>query len=375
MSHFLRSRVNGTASMSCEPMTGSSTTNVLVVDAEPAMRAYICECLTRQASYRCTGVGSPQEAVDIARANTVDVALLDFSMPGENGFPLARLLRDEFRDLPVVLITGTRSFDAAVEAMRIGVLDYLLSPFALADLSDAVDRATAWRREALRARGEGTDLHRQITERATRLRETFSEHVVASPAALNALLERLNQRNPGTLAHARRVSTLSAPVAVALGIGEPMLGSIEKAALLHDLGKIAIPDTVIHKPGPLTADEFAIVRRHAQIGHDIAAAVPFLRPAAEIILATHERYDGTGYPRGLLGEAIPIGARVIAAVDVFDALTSSRVYRDPMCVDRANAELVRGAGSYFDPDVVAAWFQCVDQFEATAGLWNAPGTS
>jgi response regulator RpfG family c-di-GMP phosphodiesterase len=337
--HAPRSRASGTASRDPNPTILSAIPNILIVDDEPDVRDYICECLARQASYRCTGVGSPREALAAARANAVDVALLDLSMPEEDGITLARRLRQEVRDLPVVLITGTQSFDAAVEAMRIGVLDYLLKPFAMPDLVDAVGRAVAWRRSALRARHEGVELERQIAERAVYLREAFSEHTVATSAALAALLETLNQRNPEALAHARRVAALSVPVAAELGIDEPMLGTIERGALLHDLGKIAI-----------------------------------LRPAAEIVVATHERFDGTGYPRGLRGDLIPIGARIIAVVDVFDALTSARVYRDPICIDRANAELVRGAGSHFDPDVVAAWLRQLDRTPDIVGLWDTSET-
>jgi response regulator RpfG family c-di-GMP phosphodiesterase len=348
--------------------------NILVVDDEPAVRDYICECLTQRSLYRCTGVGDARTALAVARASPIDVALLDLSLPNEDGVSLARWLRREVRDLAVVLVTGTQSFDAAVEAMRIGVLDYLLKPFAMPELLDAVDRAVAWRHAALSARHEREDLERQIGDRATRLRQVFSDLEVASSAALEALLVTLNQRNPATVEHARRVARFSVVVATALGIEEPVLGAVERGALLHDLGKIAIPDAVIHKAGPLTADEFAVMRSHVQIGHDIAATVPFLRSAAEIVLATHERYDGTGYPQGLEGDAIPIGARIIAVVDVFDALTSARVYRDPMCVASANAELVRGAGSHFDPEVVAAWLRCADDCtNVPAGSWSGSG--
>jgi putative nucleotidyltransferase with HDIG domain len=334
--------------------------NILVVDDEPAVREYICDCLTLRSSYRCTGVGDARAALAVARETSIDVALLDLTMPDDDGVTLARRLRDEVRDLAVVLITGTQSFDVAVEAMRIGVLDYLLKPFAMPELIDSVERAVAWRHAALRAHDEREDLQRQIGERATRLRQAFGDLDVASSAALEALLATLNQRNPGTLEHARRVARYATAVATTLGIEEPVLGAVEHGALLHDLGKVAIPDAVIHKPGPLTDDEFAIMRSHAQIGHDIVVTVPFLRPAAEIVLATHERYDGKGYPRGLAGEAIPIGARIIAVVDAFDALTSSRVYRDAVCIAAANAELVRGAGTHFDPAVVAAWLRCAD---------------
>jgi response regulator RpfG family c-di-GMP phosphodiesterase len=356
----LRTTALRTASATAGGGTVPFIPNILVVDDEPAVRNYICESLMLRSTYRCTGVGDVRAALEMARGTSIDVALLDLSMPEEDGVSLARRLRHEVRDLAVILITGTQSFDAAVEAMRIGVLDYLLKPFAMPELFDAVDRAVAWRHSTLRAREERDDLERQIGARAGRMRQVFADLEVATSAALDALLATLSQRNPEALEHVRRVARYSVEVALTLGLDASLLGDIERGALLHDLGKVAIPDAVIHKPGPLTDDEFAVMRSHAQIGHDIAATVPFLRPAAEIILATHERFDGTGYPRGLAGHAVPIGARIIAVVDVFDALTSARVYRDPICVAAANAELVRGAGSHFDPEVVAAWLRTVD---------------
>jgi len=354
-------------------MTQSSRPNILVVDDESAIRSGLCDQLLEQAPYRCTSAGCSREALDLARVDTVDVAVLAFTISEDASMRLARQLRHAVPDLPVVMITGKRSFETAVEAMRIGVFDYLLKPFEMSELIDAIDRAAAWRREALQTRSHPANLRRQVAERTTRLSESFSTHAGGSSADLQSLLESLNHRNPEMLAHARRVAQLSMPVAAALGVDEPALAVIEQGALLHDVGKIAIPDEVIHKAGPLTAIEIAIMRSHAQIGHDITATVPCLRRAAEIILATHERYDGTGYPHGLAGDAIPIGARVIAAVDAFDALTSGRVGHLPS-VERANAELVRGAGSQFDPEVVAAWLRCVDRMPAFANPVAAPQT-
>jgi response regulator RpfG family c-di-GMP phosphodiesterase len=333
---------------------------ILVVDDEPDVRDYICESLACLSGYSCIGIGDPRQAVAAAREHGADVALLDQSMPEEDGLTVARRLRDAIEDLPVVLITGTQSFDAAVEAMRIGVLDYLLKPFSMTDLFESVDRAVEWRRAAVQARAELHELHDQIAQRADRLRETFSDHPLATSSALDALLETLNQRDHSVLAHARRVAAFSVAVARGLSLRDDDVVSIEHAALLHDVGKIAIPDAVMFKPGPLTADEFAIMRSHVQIGFDIAMTVPFLRPAAALVLATHERFDGTGYPKGLKGRAIPLGARIIAVADAFDALTSSRVYRDPIGIEQAHAELVRAAGSHLDPDVVAAWLQAAD---------------
>jgi response regulator RpfG family c-di-GMP phosphodiesterase len=361
-----RRGVGRVASASSELATHLPNPNILVVDDEPGVREYICGCLTRTSPYCCTGVGSTREALTLAREWPIDVALVDLSIAGEDGLALARRLRNEVHDLPVVLITGSRNFAAAVEGMRVGILDYLMKPLGVVDLVESVDRAVAWRRAALRARSERSVLQAQLADQATRLSGAFAKCSVASLAALDALLETLNQRNPDALAHARRVATFSVMVAGALEIADPLLSVIECAALLHDLGKIAIPDAVICKPGPLTAEEFAVMRTHAQVGYDIAVTVPFLRPSAEIVLATHERMDGSGYPRGLKGEAIPIGARIIAVTDAFDALTSPRVYRSPFDVARANAELVRTSGTQFDPDVVAAWLRCVDACELSS---------
>jgi len=139
-----------------------------------------------------------------------------------------------------------------------------------------------------------------------------------------------------------------------------VLTQVEHGALLHDIGKIAMPDSLIHKPGPLTEEEIGIIRTHPQIGYEIVRVVPNLAGAAEIILASHEAFDGSGYPKGLKGDEIPIGSRITAVTDTFDALTWSRVYRDPVSVTHAAAELVRCAGAQFDPDVVHAWLRIVE---------------
>ncbi|MEP7304828.1 MAG: HD domain-containing phosphohydrolase [Acidobacteriota bacterium] len=355
-------------------MTGSSSPNILVVDNEPAIRAYLCDRLTQHAPYRCIGARDAREAIELTQGNGVDVAVLALTTPEDAGMRLAGRLRQQVPDLPIILITGKRSFNAAVEAMRIGVFDYLQQPFEVSELIDAIDRAAEWRRAAVHARRHPAHLQEQVADRTTRLSETFSLHAVSSSADLQSLLEILNQRRPETLAHARRVATLSVPLAATLGVEGPALDAIEQGALLHELGKIAIPDAVIHKPGPLTAAELALMRSHAQIGYDVAITVPCLRLAAELILAANERYDGTGYPLGLRGDAIPIGARVIAVVDAFDALTAPGASGDPVSIDRANAELVRGAGSRFDPDVVFAWLRFLDQSSAGDGVGDGPET-
>jgi DNA-binding NtrC family response regulator len=160
-------------SLGQEPAAGTTHPHILVVDDEPAIRTYLCECLTGHAAYRCSGASGPRDAMNLARAGAVDVAVLAHTMSADGGFNLARLLRDELPDVPVVLITGTQSFDAAVEAMRIGIFDYLLAPFAMPELFDTVARAAAWRADALGARRSSSAVHRQIAEKSSRLSQTF----------------------------------------------------------------------------------------------------------------------------------------------------------------------------------------------------------
>jgi putative two-component system response regulator len=356
VSHLLRSPVRGAVSIGPDPITLLSTPHILVVDDDRNTREFICQGLVRQAAYRCTAVGSAREALAVAREDVVDVALLDLSMPESDGMTLARRLRDDASDLPIVLVTGTRSFSTAVEAMRVGILDYLLKPFVMADLLDAVERAVQWRRAALQAMSERSELRRQIAERTDTLRETFSDYAVASLASLKALLETLNQRSPETFAHARRVARLSVPVAVDLGIEEPMLSAVERAALLHDLGKIAIPDSILLKPGRYTSDEFAIMKRHPVLGCEICGKLRTVRDSLPLIRHHHEKLDGSGYPDGLRGEALPQLVRIISIVDIYDALRSQRSYKEAFTVEKSFEimwqEVEKG---WWDRNVLTAW--------------------
>ena len=345
------------------------TPNILVVDDDPSVRQEICASLEARSSYRCLPAAGTHEALALSRAYPVDVAVVDLAEPEFESLALARRLRREVADLAVVLVAGERNFDIAVEAMRVGVLDYLMRPFQMAEVVESVSRAVSWRLSVLTQRQERDELTRQVAERAQRIRQVLAESDLASTPAVDLFMATLFQRQPMPLGHARRVANFSVTLGTQLGVADPQIGVVQRAALMHDLGKIAVPDGILQKQGPLSDDEYAVMRSHVQIGHDIAATVPFLRPSADIMLATHERYDGNGYPNGLSGESIPLGARIIAVVDVFDALTSIRFTRDPHEVVAANTELVRGAGSQFDPDIVAAWLRCVDR---TPGLTAAP---
>jgi putative nucleotidyltransferase with HDIG domain len=337
--------------------------HVLVVDDEPGVREMLAAWL-EAAGCTCAQAHDADEALSLLADRPADVALLDLAMPGQDGIWLARELRERSSDTALIMVTGLQRFDAAVDAMRIGVRDYLLKPFSRQELLQSVRRAVEWRESLERQRAEGLALRAEIETRSSALADAFTALENASAAALEALLVAQTSRSPEKAAHAVRVAAMAVDLAKALGVDEAMQSHIERGALLHDIGKIAMPDALMHKTGPLNEEEITLIRTHAAIGRDIVSTVPALRVPADIVFASHEAWDGSGYPRGLAGTEIPLGSRVIAVVDTFDALTWGRLYRDPVGHARAAAELVRCAGIQFDPDVVRTWLRIAERYPA-----------
>jgi putative nucleotidyltransferase with HDIG domain len=336
--------------------------HILVVDDEPGIRAMLTTWL-EGAGYDCTAAADASEAVHATGARSVDVALLDLALQGTHGVWLARELRAMNSDTALIMVTGLHRSGAAVgETMRLDAMDYLPKPFSRRQLLDSVGRAVAWRDSTLQQRRRLETLERQIQGNSEALARAFTVLESASAEALASLLVTLETRNPEVCTHARRVAHMAVGLARALDVGEQDVSHIERGALLHDIGKVAMPDALIHKPGPLTEEEIAIIRTHARVGRDIIAVVPSLREAARIVLHSHEAWDGSGYPDGLSGTEIPLGSRITAVVDTFDALTWCRAYRDPVCTARAAAELMRCAGTQFDPDIVDTWLRVAEYY-------------
>ncbi len=328
--------------------------HILVVDDEPDIRMLFSEWL-RASGHTCVSAADAAEALSVVERERADVALLDLRMPGNSGVWLARRLREARDDMAIIMATGAQSFDAAVEGMRLGVLDYLLKPFSQQQLVAAVDRAVKWCEAAAKDRAERERLEAEIAQRRVELSEAFEEVEITTTGALEALLTAFHRRNPEASDHARRVAESAVMLAKAMGVTPGEVADIERGALLHDIGKVAMPDDLIHKAGKLTEEELAVIRTHPQVGHEILSSVPFLRHAAEIVRASHEWVNGNGYPLGLRGEQIPLGARITSVADAFDALTRSRIYREPVSSVQANLELLRFAGKQFDAAIVRTW--------------------
>jgi putative two-component system response regulator len=345
-------------------MVTSELPHVLVVGDDPDGTSSMCQSLA-SSRFRCTGAVGSIEAFAISKKEGVDVALLDVSgLRPADGLKLARRLRDEIEDLGVVMIADTRSLEDLVDALRVGVVDYLAKPLAAGELADAVRRAVEWRATIQLSRGALSRYEQEMVLGAARISEVLAEAGIASSLALDEYLSKLYGQNVAAFEHTRRVASAAVLVATNMRIEEPLIGHIERAALLHDVGKLVIPKEIMRKTWPLAAGEHALIRSHVRMAADIVSHIPFLVPTAAILIATRERFDGKGHPFGLRGTDIPIGARVIAIAEAFDTLRAGPL-SEPSGIHAANAELVRGAGTLFDPDVVSVWLRCLDRFETS----------
>jgi response regulator RpfG family c-di-GMP phosphodiesterase len=343
-------------------MATSDLPHVLLVSEDIAGMSVMCQSL-EPGRFRCTGAIGSKQAFAFGKQSGFDVALLDVSgLTAADGLTLARRLRDEIEDLGVVMVADTRSLEDLVDALRVGVIDYLAKPLATGELAEAVRRAVEWRASVQSSRGALSRQAQQMALSALRFAEVLREAGIASSPALDVYLGQLYGKNVAAFEHARRVASATVLMAANMNIPEPLLGDIERAALLHDVGKLLIPKDVMRKPWPLSAGEHALIRSHVRVAADAVAATPFLAGTAPILIATRERYDGKGYPLGLSGGAIPLGARLIAVAEAFDTLRAGPLSSAPS-IDAANAELIRGAGSLFDPDVIKIWLRCLDRFE------------
>lgn len=340
--------------------------HVLVVGESADTTTSMCQSLAA-GLFRCTAAIGSREAFAVARRIGVDVALVDVSgLRPDEGLRLARQLREETRDLGVVLVAASRSLEDLIDALRLGVVDYLSKPLSTGELADAVQRAVEWRTAVQLSRGELNRHEEEMADKVVQIGSALTEAALASTDDLARSLEPLFGTRVAAFAHARRVAAGSLSLAHAMDVAEPLLGHIERAALLHDVGKLAIPQAILQKPWPLSEGEHAIVRSYVIVAAAVLSRVPFLAPTAEIVGATREFYDGRGYPHGLRGTAIPLGARVIAVAEAFDKLNGGRARPDKRAVDLANAELIRSAGSRFDPDVVHVWLRSLDITELAA---------
>ncbi len=349
-------------------------TNILIVDDENSIREVLAEGLIG-AGYPCSTASDADDAMRKLKSVRFHLVLSDIRMPGTSGIQLLEQVKDHNPDIDVIMVSGVVDTDTALESIRKGACDYVTKPFNLTEVLFTVDRVVEKRRLLEENREYQRNLEVKVAERTeelsrknkeiqslfNELKTAFNEIQSTYEATLEALIAALDSRDSETQGHSMRVAEFTALVARHMGISEPELTDIRRGALLHDVGKIGIPDAILRKPGPLNEEEWEVMKQHPQLGYDMLKGITFLEGAIPIVLSHQEKFDGTGYPRGLKKDHIPLGARIFAVVDTYDAITSTRPYGAGRSYDVARDEIVKFSGSQFDPRVVQTFLKIPKQ--------------
>jgi response regulator RpfG family c-di-GMP phosphodiesterase len=323
---------------------------VLIVEDEAPLRRLLQSWVEAE-GVDVVEAGTAEDGLALARSQAAPaVALCDIRLPGQDGLWLADQLRANCPDTIVLMTTGVLEFGAAVHSLQAGVVDYLVKPFTRERLIDAVNRALF----AHKSRAAVSAMQHELDERRGQIAATWNEFETHAAASIDAMVAMLRLRDAQSAEHARRVSLLAVNIAMALRIGEPQLSDIERGALLHDLGRLALPDELlVRKERAMSEADRATLRTFPLHGQTMLKNVPFLAAASEIATASHERCDASGFPYGLAGDAIPIGARIVAVADAYDELVSG-VGDSPVLAERALEILAIDRIAQFDPQVVGA---------------------
>ncbi len=324
---------------------------ILVVDDEQAIRALLAGYLA-QRGFETITAGDGGQALEFLRQDNFNLVLSDVRMPGMDGFTLLGEISRRHPDIGVVMLTGCEDISLAVRAMKSGALDYILKPFKLAEVESGVRQALERQREILRKAEHVKRLEITVQQQSVELRRMLEHLHEASEVTLEALVAALDARERETHAHSLRVSEYTIHMAVELGVSGDDLEVLRRGAMLHDIGKIGISDTILLKPSALDAREWIEMRKHPLIGYWILKGIESLQSASDIVLSHHERFDGQGYPRELKADEIPLGARIFMVADSMDAITSDRPYHAGKSYEEAQREIERNSGTQFDPDVV-----------------------
>jgi putative nucleotidyltransferase with HDIG domain len=328
---------------------------ILIVDDEEAIREIVASMLSI-AGYRCQQAASGVEALAVLESGEeFELMLSDLMMAELDGIGLLERTKEKYPDMPVVMVTAVHDISVALAAIRNGAYDYLLKPFEREQLLATVRRAMENRRLKLENRAYQVNLETLVAARTEQLRQAMADLERSYDITLEALGDALDLKDAETEGHSKRVTAFTIAIARAMGLSSDRIRVIARGAFLHDIGKMAIPDAILRKPGALTPDEINIMKEHCFYGYTILRKIPFLTEAAEIVYAHQEKWDGTGYPRQLKGDEIPLGSRIFSLADTMDAIMSDRPYRAAQPFSAARDEIVRFAGRQFDPNIVKSF--------------------
>lgn len=335
-------------------MPNDNAGSVLIVDDE----AVICKLLNlrlSQGGYTCYEASNTVQASILLRNHPITLVLLDIRMPGKSGEEYLTEILAFSPDIAVIMVTAVNDAHMAINCMKKGAYDYLTKPFNLDEVFLSVERAMEKRRLILENRDYQNNLEQKVAAQAQKIKDSFLNSIKALAYALEA-------KDDYTSGHSQRVGDMAAVTAEEMGLPAEEQERIKLAGLIHDIGKIGIRGTVLNKEGRLTDDEYEEMKRHCQIGERILSPVMDDKELMQMVRNHHERYDGKGYPDGIAGQDIPIGAAILSVCDAFDAMTSERSYRSSMEIDNAFREIERCSGAQFNPEVVDAFLKARDYF-------------
>ena len=324
------------------------SSTVLIVDDEYSGRETLQSVLEGE-GYELIMAENGMQAIEKAKMYQPDVILLDVMMPGMTGFEVCERIRSDpqVAEIPIIILTALDDRDSLLTGLKSGADDFISKPFDRFELRARLIGITRLNR-----------FHKLVDERE-KLQQAHQHLLDAYDATIAGWSHAMDLRDRETEGHSQRVTELTLKLAKAFGFEDEELTHIRHGALLHDMGKLGIPDSVLQKPDQLTNEEWVVMRKHPQLAYEMLYPIEYLRPALDIPYSHHEKWDGTGYPRGLKGEEIPLAARIFAIVDVWDAITSDRPYRPAFTIEEALNHIREQSGKHFDPRVVDVFFKLV----------------
>ncbi len=331
------------------------TTKILAVDDEPDITGLLARWFAME-GYECATASNGEEALSMLEEANFDLLVSDITMPGMSGIELLAVVRTRWPDMAVLMATAIGDRATAVLALQLGAYGYSIKPLDRNELLISVANVLERRRVTLLMREYEHDLEQKVRERTAQVRRREEQIVLR-------LVSASGYRDDETGEHIRRIGLYAAAIARELGWEPQAAADMKLAAPMHDVGKIGIPDRILQKPGKLTQTEFEIMKTHTEIGGKILddPEIPLLRLAREIALSHHEKWDGSGYPVGLAEEAIPESGRIIAVLDVYDALVYDRVYRPALPEEQALSIVSEGKGKHFDPRILDCFFSLLPE--------------
>ena len=327
---------------------------VLIVDDDPAFRRLL-GFLLAEAGIDAESAKDGQDALEKLASTEFSAILCDLTMPGMSGRELLQSVRTLYPNVAFFVVTGNGQVDTAVELMQLGAEDYIVKPFEAGVVLASLGRGLHKKRLEQEVLHYRVHLEQMVSERTEQLRSALSRVEESYDQTLEALGSAIDLRDSETAGHSRRVCLYSLEIAKTIGVCQADLVSLGRGAWLHDIGKLALPDSILLKPGPLTSAERVTMQTHVTIGYELVSKISFLSDAVDVVLNHHERFDGQGYARRLKVKQIPLTARVFSIADALDAMTSNRPYQTPIPFEEASSRIRSGANTQFDPELVEAF--------------------